>query len=363
MKCPSCGYVSFDDTAKCKKCGAELNRAPAEDIISFASDDLLFGVGQWAPVEEATGAPAEVEFKVKETKQATDPTRESPKASAKKTASPSPPESPVVIESPSDENKEDFLLELKKTAADEFFEGLFERSGSLAEPEGATPAPEPIPAVPVSEPIREVVREEDFAEDFRIDLDEPILEEAFNTDGAREEESVAVFLPEESQPIENLREVPAAFLGETPAGLGRRTGAFLVDNAVILLVLALFVAGAGVGLYLKGASTAWLLSHLWAVDALLPFFLLSAIISGTYFVSQQWREGRTLGKRLFSLRVVTDEGETLSLPTSVFRWMGYLVSAVPLGLGFFWAVFGRDGLTWHDRLSGTRVVEEAEESS
>ena len=40
----------------------------------------------------------------------------------------------------------------------------------------------------------------------------------------------------------------------------------------------------------------------------------------------------------------------------------YLVGNASLllgGLGFWWAWLDRDGLTWHDRASGTRMVREA----
>ena len=32
------------------------------------------------------------------------------------------------------------------------------------------------------------------------------------------------------------------------------------------------------------------------------------------------------------------------------------LAALPLGLGYLWMLFDRDGLTWHDRLSHTRLV-------
>jgi uncharacterized RDD family membrane protein YckC len=33
-----------------------------------------------------------------------------------------------------------------------------------------------------------------------------------------------------------------------------------------------------------------------------------------------------------------------------------LLSWLPLGLGYFWILFDREGRAWHDRLSRTRVV-------
>ena len=42
-------------------------------------------------------------------------------------------------------------------------------------------------------------------------------------------------------------------------------------------------------------------------------------------------------------------------------WRRYFVGTLSLlagGLGFWWAWFDRDGLTWHDRASGTRLLRE-----
>ena len=37
------------------------------------------------------------------------------------------------------------------------------------------------------------------------------------------------------------------------------------------------------------------------------------------------------------------------------RFFAAILSWIPLGLGFWWQLRDKDGLTWHDRLSGTRV--------
>ena len=38
---------------------------------------------------------------------------------------------------------------------------------------------------------------------------------------------------------------------------------------------------------------------------------------------------------------------------SLLRAFGYLVSLSAFMMGFFWALVDSDGLTWHDRISGT----------
>ena len=66
-------------------------------------------------------------------------------------------------------------------------------------------------------------------------------------------------------------------------------------------------------------------------------WLVCWTIAGLYGVLSWRRGGQTLGMRPWRLRVVADDA----------------------GLGFWWAWFDRDRLTWHDRASRTRMRREA----
>ncbi len=71
-----------------------------------------------------------------------------------------------------------------------------------------------------------------------------------------------------------------------------------------------------------------------------------------------WRLfGTTPGKLLLELRVVDARtGGRPSWPRAIVRYIGYFVSALPLGLGFLWMLFDRRKQTWHDKLARTRVI-------
>lgn len=61
----------------------------------------------------------------------------------------------------------------------------------------------------------------------------------------------------------------------------------------------------------------------------------------------------TPGMRYAGIEIDTVSG---SAPVRTRRWrrlMAMLLSVLPLGLGFVWAIFDDDHLAWHDRLSGT----------
>jgi uncharacterized RDD family membrane protein YckC len=63
------------------------------------------------------------------------------------------------------------------------------------------------------------------------------------------------------------------------------------------------------------------------------------------------------GKMFFSARIVDAKtGRDPSARQCVVRYLGYFVSAVPLGLGFIWVAFDRRKQGWHDKLAGTIVV-------
>jgi len=132
------------------------------------------------------------------------------------------------------------------------------------------------------------------------------------------------------------------------AGAVSRFGAFLID-AVIL--------AAGV------RTTAWLLGGLSRIlgrfappidlDALvIAMFPLTAAV---YLVAFWRATGQTLGKWLLGLQIVTRRGGPLTMRHALVRLAGYILSALPLYLGFLW-ILGPERRGWHDRLAGTEVV-------
>lgn len=127
-------------------------------------------------------------------------------------------------------------------------------------------------------------------------------------------------------------------------GLGRRFGAIVYDSLLVLAVLFLgtlpFVAAAGGEPVEPG-------------DRLYQLTML--LLCYGFFVGFWSGYGRTLGMQSWRLRIETAEGRKPSLRQSTVRFFAALLSWLPAGLGFWWQLVDRDGLTWHDRLSGTRL--------
>lgn len=104
------------------------------------------------------------------------------------------------------------------------------------------------------------------------------------------------------------------------------------------------------------------LGHHPARDNIAPFSLLQWLLwtccwllTGLYATWSWGRGGQTLGMRPWRLQVVDAAG---AAPSRRALWRRYAVGSLSLlaaGLGFWWAWIDRDGLAWHDRLSGTRI--------
>lgn len=128
------------------------------------------------------------------------------------------------------------------------------------------------------------------------------------------------------------------------AGFGDRLVAFSADIALAAAgyFLTLKLAFPAYAVFLNPHSGRWL--ALWTA----LFLVYQGLMSG---------EGRvSLGKRLVGIRVVTVDGEPLTLGQSLLRSVTYLVSSV-LNLGFLWSLFNPAKQCWHDLVVGSVVVE------
>lgn len=81
------------------------------------------------------------------------------------------------------------------------------------------------------------------------------------------------------------------------------------------------------------------------------------------YVLGYWVDGQaTPGKIAVRARIV--DARTGGRPGAgrfALRYAGYLVSALPLGLGFLWAAFDQRKQAWHDKLARTVVVHTPED--
>lgn len=84
--------------------------------------------------------------------------------------------------------------------------------------------------------------------------------------------------------------------------------------------------------------------------------LTLVLVVFAFFVGFWSRSGRTLGMQSWRLQLQNDQGEVPGVAQASLRFFASLLSWLPLGLGFFWQLWDRENLTWHDKISHTRLV-------
>ena len=90
-------------------------------------------------------------------------------------------------------------------------------------------------------------------------------------------------------------------------------------------------------------------------DNMIYRVVLAAVIYA-FFVGFWTRPGRTLGMQSWGLQLETPEGTKPTFTQASLRFFAAILSWAPCGLGFLWQLGDKDSLTWHDRISGTRLV-------
>ncbi|MCZ6563685.1 MAG: RDD family protein [Deltaproteobacteria bacterium] len=141
------------------------------------------------------------------------------------------------------------------------------------------------------------------------------------------------------------------------AGFFRRSCAFYIDVAILyalssFLFYLTYVAYT-VGLAAHGQVLD--LDHLGYFLRILFFTGLSLV--GGYFVLLHGMDGRTVGKWLLGLRVVSVNRTPITYGQALARLFGTIPAAF-FGLGFFWILVNREKRGWHDILARTWVIKD-----
>lgn len=135
------------------------------------------------------------------------------------------------------------------------------------------------------------------------------------------------------------------------ASFGKRVGAFLTD---FMIIFALFVPLAGIALATNQQTT--LNDSIRLITLLTTLSLIVQAIYFAYFLTR--RDGQTVGKQIFGIRVVKRDGTALSLWEAILRTViGYAFSNLVLGTGHLWMLSDKQSQTWHDMVADTIVVE------
>jgi uncharacterized RDD family membrane protein YckC len=115
------------------------------------------------------------------------------------------------------------------------------------------------------------------------------------------------------------------------ATIAERFGAYVLDSILIGLPLRIVNA-----------------SPLFAVSCFMMYRFLAHLTLGT-----------TVGKYIVGIEVVQEHGKRMPRPVAMLLrdTVGFIISSVLLGAGYWWASLNRNGKAWSDTIAGTIVRE------
>lgn len=136
------------------------------------------------------------------------------------------------------------------------------------------------------------------------------------------------------------------------AGFISRAVAFSVDLIIVgLILLVVATLGSAVEAFFPGRVFAGLRAAVTAATA-----VFSAVFSAVYLIACWTLLGQTPGMMLMGLRVARTDGRAMTLGRALCRYLGLLLSALPLFCGFFWILIDARRQGWHDKLGDTVVT-------
>jgi uncharacterized RDD family membrane protein YckC len=328
MRCPKCHYISFDSTDRCRNCGYEFSfSAPAAPL------DLPIQTG-----DEPLGPLADFSLTDLDEPPAAEPPAAAPPAARER---PAPAARRQPAREPVREPEPREPVAQPRPITSSFDLPLFKDR----RPDDDRPLVTP-PAVPRA-PLAVRRSNPTPTRIARSQADEPELDL-----GAFDEPQPRTLPRPTFTPDPETIGAPDAGMSMS-ARPGPRVLAALVDGLVLgsVAMVVLYFTLKVCGLDFKDA----------AVLPPVPFGAFIALLAGGYFILFTVAGGQTIGKMTAGIKVVLVEEEgrwsdRVPLGRAVVRAVGYLVSLLPVGLGFLPALLGADRRAIHDRLADTRVV-------
>jgi pSer/pThr/pTyr-binding forkhead associated (FHA) protein/uncharacterized RDD family membrane protein YckC len=151
----------------------------------------------------------------------------------------------------------------------------------------------------------------------------------------------------------------SAGIPENVAGFLPRLAALLVDVVVLLAINILLLSPIFLILFFRGELQSRETGPDMALVAVGILCSLLILTANLWYVVGGWaKTGRTPGKSLLGLAVISagSSGAGIGWSAAFKRCVGTLLSALPLGLGYWVVLFRRDRRAWHDLIAGTWVV-------
>ncbi|MFC4798966.1 RDD family protein [Neobacillus sp. GCM10023253] len=142
------------------------------------------------------------------------------------------------------------------------------------------------------------------------------------------------------------------------AGLGSRAAAFIIDQLILMvfnilcIILVIFI--------MKGMSSFPFFLEENTVPFAIAIIVIFVINWGYFFAFEFFYGGRTLGKKWMGIRVIQENGHSITLLSSFIRNLMRIVDSLPAGyfLGMLMVFFHSKHKRLGDLVAGTVVVHE-----
>jgi uncharacterized RDD family membrane protein YckC len=154
---------------------------------------------------------------------------------------------------------------------------------------------------------------------------------------------------------------PQGWRGQPLASWGSRLGAYLIDGLILLvpaIVLTVIVVAIAAGSD-TGAIVTGIMGFLAYLVVLFLYAPLLMAREGQY-------NGQTWGKQMLGIRVVRDNGQTMSFGWAALREIAVknlavtiassIIPIIPWFLNFFWPLWDDENRALHDMICSTHVV-------
>ena len=363
MKCPKCGYLGFETTDRCRNCQYDFSLAPfasepeltlhgADRKTESTTDFDLPTIARQSDKLSATALDLDRLFGDPETNAAPPPALTTPPPSphlpARKLEPPTitilDDDQPEAVEVPIDDPGlslpavEDELPAITMSMEDEIPASPAVMNAASTD-EGALPFDDgPIVPPPAARPPLAVRRSTPEVPRNRPRTTRPVRTEALNFESKSGAASEAA-----ADTVASLMEMPS---------LAARVGAGLID---LLLLVGIDAAVLYLTLRVTGLQNT--LEDLRVLPPV-PFVGFLATLAFGYVAAFTVAGGQTIGKMVLSLRVIGDDGRPVDAAGGMLRALGCMLVPITLGLSYLPALFTSDHRAIHDRLAGTRVVQE-----
>lgn len=351
MKCPKCGYLGFETTDRCRNCQYDFSLAPfspepeltlhgADRMTESPNDFELPAIARQTDKLSATALDLDRLFGDPEPSGATPPP--APPVPERKLE---PPAITVLDDDqedaaePSDEPLPAIAMPIEGDAATPAEPHSTLTAG--AADDGALPFDDgPIVPPPAARPPLAVRRSTPEVPRNRPRTTRPVRVDSLDLEPAAKSAAASQAA---ADTVASLMEMPS---------LGARLGAGLID---VLLLAGIDAVVVYLTLRVTGLQNT--LDDLRVLSPV-PFVGFLATLAFGYVAAFTVAGGQTIGKMVLSLRVIGDDGRPVDAAGGMLRALGCMLVPITLGLSYLPALFTSDHRAIHDRLAGTRVVQE-----